>query len=348
MPENRSNKNKEVTIYDIAEALDVSPSTVSRSLKEHPSISADTIQRVREQAKKMGYRSNIFAKNLRRKKTNTIGIIVPKLNSHFMSSAIAGMEKIANENGYNLIISQSLETAEKEKSNVETMFESRVDGLIVSLAYDTKDFSHFNPIINNDIPLVFFDRVAYYKSSANIVIDNFRAGYQAVSHLIEQGCKRIVHITGNLARNVYSERLRGYREALDDHDSKFDPDLLIENDLSDKAGRQSAKQIMNMDPTPDGLFVANDSCAIACMNALKENDVNIPEDIAVVGFNNDPIAQYFDPKLTTIHYHGNEMGKVVARNLISHLKGENNISVTNTIILNSELIIRGSSQRKNN
>lgn len=337
-------KNKtEVTIYDIAEALDVSPSTVSRSLKNHSSISSDTQQKVKEQAKKMGYRSNIFAKNLRRKRTNTLGVIVPKLNSNFMSSVIAGMEKVANENGYNLIISQSLETAQKEASNVETMFESRVDGLIVSLAYDTDDYSHFDSIIENNIPLVFFDRVAYYKSAANIIIDNFKAGHEAVVHLLEQGCKRIVHITSNLARNVYEDRFRGYKKALEDFDIPFETEYLIQNNLSNEAGQKAAQQILNMDPLPDGLFVANDTCAIACMSTLKDHGIDVPKDIAVVGFNNDPISSFVNPKLTTINYHGNEMGKVVVRNLISHLDGDNNISVTNTIILNAELIVRESS-----
>lgn len=343
MPNNQ--ENRDVTIYDIAEALDVSPSTVSRSLKNHSSISTNTQRRVKKQAKKMGYRSNIFAKNLRRKKTNTLGVIVPKLDSRFMSSVIAGMEEIANENGYTLIISQSLEKAQKEVSNVETMFESRVDGLIVSLAYDTEDFSHFDSIIDNNIPLVFFDRVAYYRSSTNIVIDNVRAGHQAVTHLLEQGCKRIVHITSNLSKNVYEDRLKGYKKALGDFDIGFNPEYLIQNDLSNEAGLAAARQIMDMSPLPDGLFVANDACAIACMSMLKENGIKIPSDIAVVGFNNDPISRFVEPKLTTINYHGNEMGKVVARNLINHLNGDNYIAVTDAIILNAELIIRESSLR---
>jgi LacI family transcriptional regulator len=339
-------ENKEVTIYDIAEVLDVSPSTVSRSLKSHSSISSQTQRKVKKQAKKMGYRSNIFAKNLRRKETRTIGIIVPKLNSRFMSSVIAGVEKIANENGYNLLISQSLETVKKEISNVETMFENRVDGLIVSLAYDTDDFSHFDSFIDNNIPLIFFDRVAYYKSSANVVIDNFQAGHQAVTHLLKQGRRRILHITSNLSRNVYEDRLEGYKQALKDFDIDFNPDYITYNDLSNEAGQEAAQQILDMDPLPDGIFVANDACAIACMSTLKEHGIKIPSDIAIVGFNNDPISRYVEPKLTTINYHGNEMGKVVMRNLINHLNGDNNISVTDKIILNAELIIRESSVGK--
>ncbi len=194
-------------------------------------------------------------------------------------------------------------------------------------------------------PLVFFDRVAYYKSSTNIVIDNFRAGHQAVTHLLEQGCKHIVHITSNLSKNVYEDCLKGYKKALNDFDIGFNPEYLIQNDLSNEAGQEAAQQIIAMDPLPDGLFVANDACAIACMSMLKENGIRIPSDIAVVGFNNDPISRFVEPKLTTINYHGNEMGKVVVRNLINHLNGNNYIAVTDAIILNAELIIRDSSER---
>lgn len=337
--------DKEVTIYDIAEALDISPSTVSRSLKDHSSISSATIQKVREQAKKMGYRSNIFARNLRRQKTNTVGVIIPRLNSYFMSSALAGMEQVANDNGYNLIISQSFETVKKEASNVETMFNSRVDGLIVSLAYNTEDLSHFDSFLENNIPLIFFDRVADYKSSTNILIDNFKAGYQAVSHLLDQGCQRIVHITGNLHQSVYKDRSEGYKKALSDHGITFNPDYLIENNLNNKDGIKAASQILEMDPRPNGLFVANDYCAIACMISLKEQGIKIPDDIAIVGFNNDPISGYVEPKLTTTNYDGQQMGEVVAQNMIQHLKGENNIKITSKVILNSELIIRESSLR---
>ena len=336
--------SKEITIYDIAEVLGVAPSTVSRALKNHHSISDATIKRVRKQAKKMGYRSNIFAKNLRRQQTNTIGVIVPKLNSHFMSSALSGMEKVANKNGYNLIISQSSETAEKEASNVETMFKSRVDGLIVSLAYNTEDLKHFDQLAERNIPIIFFDRVADYHSSTNIVINNFKAGRMATNHLLDQGCRRIVHITGNQIRNVYEDRLRGYKKALKEHDIPFDPNLIIENRLNEEDGTEAAKQILDMTPRPDAVFAANDVCAVSCMATLKEHSILIPNDIAVVGFNNDPISRYVEPKLTTINYHGEEMGEIVVINLINHLKGDNHINATNTIILNSELIIRQSSK----
>ena len=154
-----------------------------------------------------------------------------------------------------------------------------------------------------------------------MVIDNYRSGYQATQHLTEQGCRRIVHVTSSLARNVYSERYRGYKDALFDNGIQPDENLLIINDLSEEAGITSAKQILNMDPVPDGAFITNDFVAAVCMRTLKENGVRIPDDIAIVGFNNDAIGQLIEPALTTINYPGKEMGEVAARNLVDHLKG---------------------------
>src|SRR5690554_805179 len=179
--------NKEITIYDIAKSLEISPTTVSRALNNHTAVNEQTKQRIFRAAKEMGYRSNIFASNLRSKRTNNIGVIVPRLNSPFQSSAIAGMEKIANESGFNLVISQSLESLEKEIANVKMMFNSRVDGLIVSMVDDPTNIEHFKPFIKKGIPLLFYDRVAEQEECTGVIIDNVQAAYNATSHLIAQG-----------------------------------------------------------------------------------------------------------------------------------------------------------------
>lgn len=337
---------KETTIYDIARKLNVSPATVSRSLNDHPSVSKKTKKKILDEAKNMGYRSNLFASNLRRQRTHTLGVIIPKLNSNFVSSVVAGIEKVANKSGYNLIISQSQETAAKEVANARTMFNSRVDGLMVSLAYDTEDLSHFDPFIEKGIPVMFFDRVSFEKSSTNVVIDNFKAGYDATTHLIEQGCRRIAHITGNLSRNVYQDRMKGYKAALSEHGMTFHKKNVIVNSLDEESSLQVGAQVLAMKPRPDGLFIANDNCATICMQVLKEAGLSIPEDIAVVGFNNDLISRVVEPNLTTINYRGQEMGEIVARNMVAHLEGAGQLAVTNTIIIKSELIVRGSSCRK--
>lgn len=339
-------QDKDITIYDLARKLNISPATVSRGLKDHPAISKKTKKRIFDLAKEMGYRSNNFARNLRKQTTNTIGVIVPRLNSYFMSTVIAGMEKVANDEGYNLIITQSSESAVKEIASARTMFNNRVDGLLVSLAYDTDEVAHFDVFSKKNIPLIFFDRVIDNKNCVNVLIDNRKAAYEATKHLIDQGCKRIVHITATPKRNVYIDRLNGYKQALADHNIKFREEYVIISNLSQEAGTVAANTIKQMKPLPDGVFVANDNCAVGCMLGLKQSGVLIPQDIAVVGFNNDPVSTVVEPNLTTINYPGYEMGEIAARNLINHLNGTSSITSTNTILLRSELVIRDSSAKK--
>lgn len=344
-PSNYQRMEKDVTIYDIAKLLQLSPATVSRALNNHPAINSNTKDIIATKAREMGYRSNLFASNLRRQRTSTIGVIVPRLDSAFMSTVLAGMEKVANEANYNLIISQSLESVKKEVANTKTMFDSRVDGLLVSLASDTDNLDHFNTFFRKDIPMILFDRVIQQKNCTNIVIDNVKAGYEATAHLIEQGCRRIMHITGNIKRNVYADRLKGYRLALMDHDLPGGDELVRITDLTREDGLAAAAAIRSMQLPPDGLFVASDFCAVSCMGALMQDGVSIPGDLAVVGFNDDPVAQVIQPALTTIHYPGQEMGEIAAQSLINHLNGLLRINTTNTILLNYELIVRKSSQR---
>lgn len=336
---------KEVTIYDLARELNISIATVSRALKDDPVVSKKTKKKIFDLAAERGYRSNFFARSLRNQRTQTIGVIVPRLNSYFMATVIAGMESIANNSGYNLIISQSSESAEKERTNARTMFDNRVDGLLVSLAYDTDDIEHFEMFFKKNIPLIFFDRVAEHKNCTNILIDNRKAAYEATSHLIEQGCRNIVHITATPKRNVYVDRLQGYKQALAEHDLPFDPNNIIIGNLSQEAGADAAEVIRQMSARPDGVFVSNDNCAVGCMLALKQAGFKIPGDIAFAGFNNDPVSKVIEPNLTTINYPGYEMGEVAARNLINHLNGTSPLHSTNTIVLRSELIVRASSLR---
>ena len=338
--------DREVTIYDIAKKLKISAATVSRGLQDHPGISKKTKKKIFDLAEQIGYRSNHFARNLRNQRTNTVGVIVPRLNSNFMSSVIAGIENLANSEGYNLIISQSSELTNKEAANAKTMFNNRVDGLLVSLAYDTKELAHFNSFFKKNIPVIFFDRVMEHRDCTNILIDNCKAAYEATKHLIEQGCRRIVHITAPPKQNVYVDRLKGFKQALADHKVKFKEEDVIVGDLSQEAGAEAAEKIVKMKPMPDGVFVSNDNCAVGCMLALKQKGFKIPDDIAVVGFNNDPVSKVIEPNLTTINYNGYEMGEVAARHLINHLNGISPIHTTNTIILRSEFIVRKSSLKK--
>ncbi len=263
-------EKKEITIYDLAKNLDISVATVSRGLKNDPVVSKKTRKKIFELAEKMGYRSNYIARSLRNQHTNTIGIMVHELNSNFITSVLAGVEKVTAAAGYDLIIAHSSESFIKEAANAKNLFHKRVDGLIASLSFDTKNLEHFRPFINKGVPVIFFDRVEQDINNTVVVIDNYKSGYLATQHLAEQGCQRIAYVTSSLERNVYAERYKGYRAALSDYNIYFDESLLIINDLSEKAGIASALQILAMNPRPDGVFVTNDFVAAVCMRILKK------------------------------------------------------------------------------
>jgi LacI family transcriptional regulator len=337
--------SSEVTIYDVAKALNLSPSTVSRGLKSHPLLRKETVERIKAAANEMGYRHNKFASNLRQKHTNTIGVVVPRLDSYFMATVIAGIEKITNLHGYGLIISQSQESGKKEISCVSTLYNSRVDGLLISLAFDTKNTDYLKMLLNKNIPVVFFDRVLDHSGCMGVIIDNYKAGYEAVSHLIEEGCRKIVHITGNLSRNVYAERFRGYKEALADNNIDFEQDLVFVSDLSENSGVELASKIAVMDNPPDGIFAANDTTAVSVIIELQKSGLNIPEDIAVVGFNNEPACRIVKPNLTSVEYPAMNIGEIAATALIDLLKKPHSDALS-TIVLKHNLRIRESSSRK--
>jgi len=337
---------KEITIYDIAKELNLSPATISRALKDNKNVNKTTKKRIRDKAEELGYRHNSFASNLRKQKTHTIGVLMHELNSNFMTSVLSGIEKITTLSGYDIIIAHSGEKMVKETANARNLFHKRVDGLIASLAFDTVELGHFNPFIERGIPIVFFDRVENINNTTKVVIDNYRAGYKATQHLIDQGCKKIAMITASLKRNVYADRNKGYHDALFDNNIHFENDWLIVNNLSEQAAIDSSHRIMKMKPMPDGVFCTGDFSAAVCMRTLKEYGIKIPDDIAFVGFNNDPIGKIVEPNLTTINYPGSEMGEMAARNLIDKLSGAIDTLSTDSIVINSELIIRQSSLRK--
>jgi LacI family transcriptional regulator len=337
----------EVTIYDVAKALGISPSTVSRALNDHPHIRKDTKRKIKNKAQEMGYQRNKFASNLRQQHTHTIGVVVPRLDSYFMSSVISGMEKITHQHGYNLIICQSQESLRNEISAVNTLYSNRVDGLLVSLAAETKNLDHFKNLFEKGIPVIFFDRNADNAGTASIVIDNRKAGYDAVSHLIAEGCCRILHVGGNMERNVYEHRFAGYRQALAEHDIPFDEDLLLISNLSDHAGVDVVSYLRELKQLPDGIFASNDAAAVSIICELKRAGYNVPGDIAVAGFNNDPNSRVVEPNLTTVHYPGSEMGELAALTLISRLESDRTLPLS-TVVLKHELIVRESSLRKIN
>ena len=339
-------KPKIVTIYDIAERLKLAPSTISRGLQDNPSVNEKTRKKIMAAAAEMGYRFNTFASNLRKQRSNMIGVIVPRLNSYFISSMLAGIEKEINSAGYDMLISQSLELEANEIKYAKAMLNNRVDGLIVNLAANTRNLNHFQEYSRHNLPLVFVDRVFEDDDFNKVMINNSKAGYDITSHLIQQGCRRIAHLTGSLMRNVYQERKAGYQRALAEHNIPYDEQLVLETELTEDASAKAAQQILKMKNRPDGLFVANDMSAAICMKVFKDAGIHIPADIAVAGFNNEIISRLSDPMITTINYPGEEMGRTAARQLINLIEHRSDNDLTKSIILKSQLVVRASTLKK--
>lgn len=339
-------KDKEITIYDLAKSLNISASTVSRALSNHPSIRKKTKEKVLQLAKELGYQQNTYASGLRLKRTKTIGVIVPRLDSYFMATVIYGLEKELNKNGYNLIISQSQESEAKEKEGILTFFSNRVDGLIISLSSETNQINLHEIFLNQNIPVVFFDRVSNHQKCTSVIIDNFKAAYEITSHLIEQGCKEIFHFTGNLNCSVYQDRFAGYKKALKDNGLSFQKHLVLSDGLDTHSTSKFLSRIKNKEFKMDGIFATNDNSAVEIICGLKELGYQVPNDIAVAGFNNNPISKIVEPNLTSVNYPGDEMGEITAKTIVNLILNKD--TKPKKIILSHQLIARSSTQKNQN
>lgn len=339
-------EKKEITIYDIANELNLSPATVSRALNGSSIVQEKTRKKILQAAERLGYRVNAFAKNIRMGKTKTIGVVVHELKSNFITSVLSGIEKIASAHGYDIIIAHSGENKEKEIQNAANLFNKRVDGLLASLAFDTMDWNHFKPFIEKQVPVIFYDRVFKHSPFTSVILDNFRAGYEMTKHLIDQGYRRIMHVTADVSKNVYADRLEGYKAALTEHDIPVSKELIHITSLNEDAGLQEADYIASMKKKPDAVFVTNDFCAAIMMNRLAEKGLQVPTDIAFAGFNDDVVCKIIRPQLTTILYPGQQMGEIAAQRLINELKGSGTASLESQIVMRPTLVVRDSSLRK--
>ena len=342
-------ENKRITIKELAELLNVSPSTVSRALKNHHSIGEETCKKVQKMALKLGYFPNSVASNLRRQKTNLIGVIVPRIERHFHSYAISGIEEVANSLGYYVSIFQSNNSYRKEVDSVKMLLSNNADGVIASVALETKDIEHFHQLKKNNIPLVFYDRICNDIESGRVIIDDYEAAYNACEHLISKGCKRIAHIAGNQSTGIYQNRLKGYKAALKKHNLTIDDDLILFGDtLSLEECPPIADNLFHLPHIPDGLFCANDNAAICAIQTAKRLKIHVPDDIAVVGFSNSPASTIISPSLTTVDDHAFEMGQAAARLLIRQIENNDQHVVAETITIRNDLIIRESTEKKQN
>jgi len=341
-------KFNQVTIKDIARELSISPSTVSRALKDHPDISTETKKAVNALAEKLNYQPNIVALNLRQKKTNTIGVIIPEIVHFFFSTVISGIEDIAYQAGYNVILAQSNESYQREVTDMKALFNSRVDGMLLSLSRETTNFDHIESIISKGVPIVFYDRMYNSPTSSKVIVDDYAGAKEAVLHMIDQGCKRIAHLMASPNLMISADRLKGYEDALKESNIKLNKDLIIDCPSgSFEEGKRAIKKALDMPNPPDAIFATNDPMAMGAMMAIKEKGMKIPQDVAVVGFSNWFFGELMEPSLTTVDQPGFEMGQEAARMLIKQIemkdKGD---PVLETKILKTKLVIRNSSLKK--
>ncbi len=335
-------KKTQITIKDIARELNISPSTVSRALKNHPDISQATKDSVNKYAKDFNYKPNSLALSLRMSRNNTIGIIVPEIIHYFFSSILSGIEQVANQEGFNVIISQSNEDYETEVRNTQALIATRVSGVLASLSKHTTNYDHFQEIIDSDIPLVFFDRICIGINTDRVVVDDYSGAFAAVEYLIQTGCKRIAFYSSPLHLEISKNRKNGYLDALRKYALPVDESLIYVCDTREEA-IIITPEILDQPNRPDGFFAINDHCAAGIMYAVKSAKLRIPEDVAIFGFSDGELAKACDPMLSTVEQHGYEMGKNAAALLLDKINGKTHGQYTNKIV-RTNLIIRGTTK----
>jgi len=335
----------QVTLKDIAKKLNVSPSTVSRALRDNPEIGAATKEAVRNLAEELNYQPNSVALSLRKRKTFTIGVIVPEIVHYFFSSVISGIEDVAYSNSYQVILCQSNEKYDHEVRNIKTLAQSQVDGILISYSKESMDFKHIEEIKNKGIPVVLYDRKIDTLNLPSVIVDDFGGAFEATKHLLERGCKNIVHFNGPLHVNIHAERFRGYKNALNSHGIKIDDNLIVEAD-NFKSAYKAVHKLYEKNIVFDGVFCVNDLTAVGSMKAIKSLDLHIPDDVAVVGFGDDStLSEMVDPSLSSVIQPGFDMGKEATRLLLECIENKYS-NKSNLLKLNTKLKIRESSNRR--
>jgi LacI family transcriptional regulator len=335
-------KSGQITIKDIANQLGISPSTVSRALKNHPDISSETKTAVNELAGRLKYQPNAVALSLKQNRSYTIGVVIPEIVHYFFSSVISGIEDVAYDAGFTVIICQSNELYKREFSNIKALLSHRVDGVLVSVSKETSNFQHFYDLRDRNIPVVFFDRIVPGFFADQVIVDDLEAAYRATKHLIEKGCRRIAHFAGPQNLLIGQQRKQGYLKALSEGGLPILDDLMQEADSFEKA-RIYANTLFESGNLPDGIFAVNDLTAIGAMQTLQKRGVKIPEEVAVVGFSDGHLSGITDPTLTSVDQHGYEMGSVATEMLLRRILSEHPDYPFETKILKTDLIVRASS-----
>ncbi|TDE01277.1 LacI family DNA-binding transcriptional regulator [Flavobacterium hiemivividum] len=335
-----------VTIYDIAKTLNITAATVSRALNNNPKISEATRLLVLETAAKMNYKQNKLAQSLRSGKSHNVGVIVPRIDSNFFASVIRGIEEELRPVGYHVIITQTNEDEVRQSENITALLNAQVDGILMSISNVSEANDHvINNVVKQNVPLIFFDRKKEMPGVSSVTINDFEAGYLATKNLIEQGCKRIAHLTGDLSLEIFINRKKGYQKALLDNDLVFNEDYVLQTKSSVDAGRQAVQRLLGLNTPPDGIFSSSDFAALGAIQELRERGIKIPKDVCVFGFGNEPFTRFMELSISSVDQSPLEMGRMAAKVFLEQINNTSKVKIEKKVVLNPELQIRKSSTR---
>ncbi len=333
-----------ITIKDIAKAMGCAPSTVSRALKDSPSISAPVKEAIQRYAREHNYRPDAVALSLRNSRSNTVGVLLPQMVHYFFSCVLSGIEKAASEAGYNIIVAQSGESYEKEVASIEAFRKAKVCGVIASLAKETRDFTHFRRLIEDDVPLVFYDRICPDLNTSRVVVDDYTGTFTAVEHMIVTGCQRIAFYTSPLHLEISKNRRNGYLDALRKHRIVVDDALIFECDTPHEA-MELTTRLLSEEPRPDAFFAVNADTAVGILHACKNVGLRVPDDVSICGFSDDVTARSTEPLLSMVDQPGEAVGKGAMDLLLAKLDGTGDKPFYKNKIVKTELILRGTTKR---
>lgn len=332
------------TIKDIAKRLDLSPSTVSRALRDLSDVKPETRKLVKKMAKKLNYHPNLIAQGLVKKKSYNIGVIIPDFMIHFYAEALSGIYKVANGAGYNVMVCQTSEKYDYELKSLQTLVSSRVDGLLIAISKETDNFDHLNSLDLTKTPLVIFNRVSDEIAASKVVFDDLKSGYKATRHLIDCGCKNIAHISGPDNLQLSVDRKNGYLKALKKYKLNIDEELIAPCDFSLEEGKEAMENLLQTGKKIDGVFTVCDAAAYGAMAVLKSAGYKVPGDVSVIGFTNEPFAKLIEPSLSTISQPSYEIGETATHLLLRHIENKAEF-IPETRIIETELIERNSTRR---
>ncbi len=334
-----------ITITEIANKLKVAPSTVSRALNNHTSISEKTKKNVITLAEKLNYQPNIMAINLLRRKSNTIGVIVPEITSHFYSAIITSIQDVLSNTPFNLMVCISNESFEEEVVLIQKLEKLQVDGVLVSTSSETKNFDHLKKLQKKGIPIVIFDRDCPGVKADKVLVDDYSGAFEAVEFLIQSGCKKIAHLGGPHNSSTSKHRLKGYLDALKKHKIPIKKEYIHHvSGFTSKSGIKTSKDLLKLNNPPDAIFAVNDNIAIAAMSVAQKMNLKIPKELSIVGFNDDPHSSFVSPSLSSVLQPVFSIGMLSARILLHHLKDVNAKIEFRHEVFKTELITRESSK----